>query len=138
MLNPIFNLPSFLIGMFFGLLNYTIQKGICLYSNESYSRILSIENERRSFSINEPENSNENDNVERKITVDVGYKKIELDNLNNKSNIYENDDQENIRSYSHTIVKNQIKFYLIKISQKALPLLIMNCHLMLKMDMMIK
>ena len=28
MLNPIFNLPSFLIGMFFGLINYTIQRGI--------------------------------------------------------------------------------------------------------------
>ena len=28
MLNPIFNLPSFLIGMFFGLINYTIQSGI--------------------------------------------------------------------------------------------------------------
>ena len=106
MLNPIFNLPSFLIGMFFGLINYTIQKGICLYSSESYSRILSVENDQPSFSINEPENSNEADNLERRITIDVGCKKMELDNLNNKSNIYENEDQENIRSYSHMIVKN--------------------------------
>ena len=28
MLNPIFNFPSFLVGMYFGLVNYTIQKGI--------------------------------------------------------------------------------------------------------------
>ena len=28
MLNPIYNLPYFLIGMFFGLVNYTIQRGI--------------------------------------------------------------------------------------------------------------
>ena len=105
MLNPIFNLPSFLIGIFFGLINYTIQKGICLYANESYSRILTFENEQPSFSINDPESNNE-DNLERKITVDIGHKKMELDNLNKKSNIYENDDQENIRSHSHIIPKN--------------------------------
>ena len=28
MLNPIFNLPSFLVGMYFGLVNFTIQRGI--------------------------------------------------------------------------------------------------------------
>ena len=28
MINPLFNLPYFLIGMYFGLMNYTIQKGI--------------------------------------------------------------------------------------------------------------
>ena len=31
MLNPIFNLPSFLIGIFFGLINYSIQKGVNFY-----------------------------------------------------------------------------------------------------------
>ena len=35
MINPLFNLPSFLIGMYFGLMNYTIQKGI-LNLNISY------------------------------------------------------------------------------------------------------
>ncbi len=28
MLNPIFNLPSFLVGMYFGLVNFTIQRGV--------------------------------------------------------------------------------------------------------------
>ena len=28
MLNPLFNLPSFLIGMYFGLVNFTIQRGV--------------------------------------------------------------------------------------------------------------
>ena len=28
MLIPFFNLPSFLIGMYFGLVNYTIQRGV--------------------------------------------------------------------------------------------------------------
>jgi hypothetical protein len=36
MINPIFNLPYFLIGMFFGLMNYAIQKGINDLS-ESYT-----------------------------------------------------------------------------------------------------
>ena len=35
--NPVYNLPNFLIGMYFGLINYTIQKGINdLYVNNTY------------------------------------------------------------------------------------------------------
>ena len=105
MINPIFNLPSFLIGMFFGLINYSIQKGICLYENESYERILIISNEQPDFSINEAESSNEDNKLVRNITVGAGYKKMELDNLNKKNYAYENEDQENIRSYSHDLIK---------------------------------
>jgi len=28
MLNPLFNLPYYLMGMYFGLINYSVQKGI--------------------------------------------------------------------------------------------------------------
>ncbi len=28
MFNPIFNFPSFIVGMYFGLVNFTIQRGI--------------------------------------------------------------------------------------------------------------
>ena len=41
--NPIFNLPSFLIGMFFGLINYSIQKGINLNTSDSYQKIFTFE-----------------------------------------------------------------------------------------------
>ena len=34
MLNPIFNFPSFLVGMYFGLVNFTIQRGINNFNKE--------------------------------------------------------------------------------------------------------
>ena len=40
MLNPLFNLPYFLIGLYFGLINYSIQRGISESNRDSdYSRI---------------------------------------------------------------------------------------------------
>ena len=48
MLTPIFNFPSFLIGMYFGLVNFTIQKGIHdLNEYENFNNELElVENER--------------------------------------------------------------------------------------------
>ena len=46
MLNPMFNLPYYLIGMYFGLINFSIQKGISLNKSEkldSYSAIELLE-----------------------------------------------------------------------------------------------
>ena len=34
MLNPIFNIPYYLIGIYFGFINFSIQKGISIYKNE--------------------------------------------------------------------------------------------------------
>ena len=43
MLNPLFNLPYFLIGMYFGLINYSIQRGTSESNrNTDYSRICNI------------------------------------------------------------------------------------------------
>ena len=43
MLNPLFNLPYFLIGMYFGLINYSIQRGTSESNrNSDYSRICNI------------------------------------------------------------------------------------------------
>ena len=42
MLNPCFNLPSYLIGMYFGLINYSIQKGIMFHNkdrHDSYQKL---------------------------------------------------------------------------------------------------
>ena len=43
MTNPIYNLPSFLMGMYFGMINYSIQRGIVPYQGEnsdSYEQIM--------------------------------------------------------------------------------------------------
>ena len=46
MLNPLFNLPSFLVGMYFGLVNFTIQKGINnLYEDDQFKEIELMEKE---------------------------------------------------------------------------------------------
>ena len=56
--NPIYNSPNFLIGMYFGLINYTIQKGINdLYVNNSnYNNIIRLksdyENEKEDVKTN--------------------------------------------------------------------------------------
>ena len=53
MINPIFNLPYFLIGMYFGLMNYTIQKGILnlnksdFYSTFSVNQRISLDSENK-------------------------------------------------------------------------------------------
>ena len=39
MTNPLFNLPYFLIGMYFGLMNYCVQKGITSIKRNSYKSI---------------------------------------------------------------------------------------------------
>lgn len=68
MLNPLFNLPSFLIGMYFGFMNYSVQKGIISLTNTyNFQNIISktLENNdegvglKESFSQNEKEYCNE-------------------------------------------------------------------------------
>ena len=47
MLNPLFNLPSFLIGMYFGLVNFAIQRGIInLYKDDQLKEIELLEKEQ--------------------------------------------------------------------------------------------
>ena len=43
MLNPIFNLPYYLIGMYFGLINFSNQKGITLYKSDKFDSYRAIE-----------------------------------------------------------------------------------------------
>ena len=43
MLNPIFNLPYYLIGMYFGLINFSNQKGITLYKDDKFDSYRAIE-----------------------------------------------------------------------------------------------
>ena len=112
MLNPFFNLPSFFIGMYFGLINYSIQRGVNLYSNQSYQRIYSIANKEESFSINEPETDNVEEFTKKgTMVIDNNYapKLIELNNYDyiNSKNMYYQQQQEddNARSYSQDLIK---------------------------------
>ena len=76
MTNPIFNLPSFLMGMYFGMINYSIQRGIVLYlrnKSDCYAPItLLIENnDKEEDKVNDEEQLNlfepsESDNSSRR------------------------------------------------------------------------
>ena len=73
MINPIFNLPYYLIGMYFGLINFSIQKGISLYrynTKKSYAMVELFEKNEESFEKNEES---------------FNLKKIRKSNASNKS-----------------------------------------------------
>ena len=66
MLNPIFNLPYYLIGMYFGLVNFSIQKGVSLYrekTNESYALIEMFENEQDNEIYEDDMNKEDNNEI---------------------------------------------------------------------------
>ena len=112
MLNPFYNLPSFFIGMFFGLINYSVQRGVNLFSNQSYQRIYSIANKEESFSINEPEQDTEEQLIKKgTMLTDNAYGPniIELNNYDyiNSNNMYyqQQQESENSRSFSQDIAK---------------------------------
>ena len=118
MLNPIFNLPSFLIGMFFGLINYSIQKGINLYIYDSfYQRIFNIDNKDSHIEPKDSESENEQSIMKRKYSM-VDSKNslsVELNNYDGSSNTNRRQ-HDDLRSYSETIIphkntKKKIKSY---------------------------
>jgi hypothetical protein len=59
MLIPFFNLPSFLIGMYFGLVNYTIQRGVNnLYKENTYTKIETLEvTKKEKLNLNKKKNA---------------------------------------------------------------------------------
>ena len=79
MLNPIFNLPSFLIGIFFGLINYSIQKGINLYGSDSYQKIFNLENRDSVSSDSKDSESNDGQTIlKRQITLDKSERTLSI------------------------------------------------------------
>ena len=71
MLNPIFNLPSFLIGMYFGLVNYIIQRGVNNSDyNSQYQRLETIETKR---TLQEKENRDKDDYLEHNNDFNISY-----------------------------------------------------------------
>jgi len=119
MLNPLFNLPSFLIGMFFGLINYSIQKGIHSYDCDLYQRILNIDN--KDSDIESKELDNEQIVIKRRKSM-IDSKKFLLLDLNSydessNSNGLQDDD---LKSYSNKIKNNNNTKNKIKSSKKNL------------------
>ena len=54
-LNPLYNLTFFFIGMYFGLINYSIQKGINdIYENNNYKKYIPLK-ESKNYMQNQPE-----------------------------------------------------------------------------------
>ena len=71
MLNPIFNLPSFLIGMYFGLVNYIIQRGVNNSDyNSQYQRLETIETKR---TLQEKEIRDKDDYLEHNNDFNISY-----------------------------------------------------------------
>ena len=84
MLNPIFNLSYFLIGMYFGLINYSIQKGINEVNGFSdYSTILKI----RETDKEEPQGQN---------ITNIKYSKSNKSSERNSINFFDDDLEEEI------------------------------------------
>ena len=125
MLNPIFNLPSFLIGMFFGLINYSIQKGINLNTSDSYQKIFTFEKRDQTISNYEMDENDENNDIYEKNENEPNYKQelmhrqitmnssiyprpTELNNLNNSKNVYESQDDK-LKIYRLTFKKDANK-----------------------------
>ena len=116
MLNPIYNFPSFLIGMYFGLINYSIQRGINLSLRESYQRIHSITDNEQSFSINEDIEEEKAelikmetmDNYIKHTSSDLGLGNNNKNNeLISSKNMYYQQQKDNadLRSFSQDITK---------------------------------
>ena len=95
MLNPLFNLPYFLIGIYFGLINYSIQRGISESDRSNdYSRIYNTKkkkknNDKESLALLDCKvyktNTNENnDNADIRKSINIDDDDDEEDNNKNK------------------------------------------------------
>ena len=86
LIHPLFNLNYFLIGMFFGLINYSIQKGITdIYDFEktnNYRSMLDL-SDSKNLNINDDDKEEENDTVKKKFTFSFEETNSKINDLNN-------------------------------------------------------
>ena len=82
--NPLYNLNYFLIGMYFGLINYSIQKGITdIYKkNNSYKKLIALEEPKL--------------DIQEKTDLDLDSNVSAINNSNDTSNISE-EKKENVK-----------------------------------------
>ena len=107
LINPIYNLPSFLIGMYFGLINYSIQKGITqIYKTDKdyYKNIIPLKN---SDEEQEKININNNNMIIKNINEDVKGQSINDINEENNENLEKIISKENINTNINNIKKNK-------------------------------
>ena len=110
MLNPIFNLPSFLIGMYFGLINFTIQRGLNDDNAEAtYTKVELLGPKRDTLKLNTTMRHFDNEVLKRKATFEVNA----ISPLN-QSHIFFNQNQ----SYFVEQVNNQANYDDFNIKQK--------------------
>ena len=85
LIHPLFNLNYFLIGMFFGLINYSIQKGITdIYDFEktnNYRSMLDL-SDSKNLNINDDDKEEENDTVKKKFTFSFDETNSKINDLN--------------------------------------------------------
>ena len=86
MINPLFNLPYFFIGMYFGLMNYTIQKGIFKLNKTSF------------YSNNTKKNENDNESSQEDSDYDIT-------SSTKTNNISKEEEEENKNIYSSELTK---------------------------------
>ena len=78
MINPLFNIPYFLIGIYFGFINYTIQRGITRLNNTDNDKLFLTKEEK------DEDEDNENDNsIGDKFIPDINEELKEKSNKNN-------------------------------------------------------
>ena len=115
-LNPLYNLSNFLTGMYFGLINYAIQKGITnIYKENQYKKYYQLEESNMKKEENE-ENSllspiNDNDEVSKdnkENNDDENVNKLKDENLDKYLSSKENNLDNNINKPENELIE-QIK-----------------------------
>ena len=110
-LNPLFNLPSFLIGMFFGLVNYIIQRGINItHKAADYSKI-ELQDLSSEDKINEAKKEKKIMHFENIISKNPTMKRILTYNFMKKASLNTSPSFGNSfrNTYEEELEKNQTK-----------------------------
>ena len=86
LIHPIFNLNYFLIGMFFGLINYSIQKGITDLEKKNYQNIYPLLDSKYILNINDEKDDEDEDKenqiIKKQLTFSIGETNSDKGNLN--------------------------------------------------------
>jgi hypothetical protein len=109
MLNPIFNLSYYLIGMYFGLINYTVEKGVTSLYRENMYKF--IHNEKVNEIDKEIDNKEDDENEElvSRITTlrnESSYQLEELDEEENEVNKSQSNSRKQRKSIGNKEIKN--------------------------------
>ena len=116
-LSPLYNIPYYIIGMYFGLINYSIQKGITnIYKENQYKKYYQLEESNKKNDENEenslmsPININEeNKNDNQKNDETENKNKIKDENLDKYLSTKENNFDNNITNKQENELVDQVK-----------------------------